>query len=358
MPEAHAEERLRPPLTLVLGPAGAGKTEWVLARFLNCDGRALLVVSSPDQAETRAAQIAARSGQSDKEVRGQIFSFHSLVAEIGKAAPDDGSRTIGRAFQRLILAELLPRTLRADDFLGRMLEAPGFVGALAERIREWKLALITPDALEQGATAASELLDDPHFPVKARELARLFRAYQTFLTQNRLHDEEDRLCRAAARVAENAAPLPYHADQLLVDGFYRFNRAQRALLAAIAGRGVALGKPEVAVAVTLPYDPARPLLFAAPERTLHHLRAEFATHEETLPPRLDIRPPVLSRLESGLFGGDPTSCSPSPPAPLPSRERGAKHTFMRPTQAGVESKDLDLSPLSLEGRGAGGEGKP
>ena len=54
---------VRPPLTLVLGPAGAGKTEWVLERFSGSHGRALLVVSSPQQADTRAAQIAARAGK-------------------------------------------------------------------------------------------------------------------------------------------------------------------------------------------------------------------------------------------------------------------------------------------------------
>ncbi|HZO90404.1 MAG TPA: PD-(D/E)XK nuclease family protein [Chthonomonadaceae bacterium] len=292
---------MRPPLTLVLGPAGAGKTEWTMVRFLEGNGRALLVVSSPDQAETFAAQIAERAGLVAADVRGAIYAFPALVAEIAKSARDDGFRTIGRALQRLILADLLPRTLRVDDFLGRMLQAPGFVGALAERIREWKLAHITPEALEAGAEAASDLLDDPNFPVKVREFARLFRAYETFLAQNRLRDEEDRLRLAAEITAANTAPLPRNANLLLVDGFYRFNPAQRHLLAAIAGRGLALDKPEVTVAVTLPYDAARPLLFAAPERTLQTLRAEFDTREVALPPRPDVRPPALAALEARLF---------------------------------------------------------
>ena len=51
--------------------------------------------------------------------------------------------------QRLVIADLFPSIIRPDDFLGRMLRAPGFVPAFAERLREWKLAGLTPDLLEQ-----------------------------------------------------------------------------------------------------------------------------------------------------------------------------------------------------------------
>src|SRR4029453_16473333 len=138
-----------------------------------------------------------------------------------------------------------------------------------------------PDALEQGAVSAAQLLDDPAFPRKTQELVRLFRAYETFLTQNRLRDEEDCLRGAAERSAANV-PLPNNANLVLVDGFYRFTRAQRRLLATLARRGLEVGKPEVEVAITLPYHADRPLLFAAPERTLHTLRAEFVPREHLL----------------------------------------------------------------------------
>jgi ATP-dependent helicase/nuclease subunit B len=295
-----------------------------------------MVVSSPDQADTYAAQIAARAGIPSNDVRGKIHPFRSLVAALGASADNAGFQPIGRAFQRLILTELLPRTLRHDDFLGRMLEAPRFADALAERIREWKLARLTPDALEQGADAAAERLDDPSFRVKACELARLFHAYETFLMQNRLRDDEDLLRLAAEHVTAYTEPLPNNARFLLVDGFYRFNTAQRLLLAAIAGRGLPFGKPELSVAVTLPYDASRPLLFAAPERTLRILRAEFTTQEETLTPPADVRPPMLSLLEAHLFESQ-----------LHREEgRGKREESTKPVQS-----TLTPSPSSNIGRG-------
>src|SRR5207247_6938905 len=114
-----------------------------------------------------------------------------------------------------------------------MREAPGFIGALAERLREWKLACLTPDHLEAGAETVAAALDDPTFARKATELARVFRAYETFLLQNRLRDEEDGLRLAAARIADLTASPPDNAELFCVDGLYRFNLALRLLLSAI-----------------------------------------------------------------------------------------------------------------------------
>ncbi|HZT44514.1 MAG TPA: PD-(D/E)XK nuclease family protein [Chthonomonadaceae bacterium] len=309
-PIAGIEPDGRPPLTLLLGPAGAGKTEWALERFLQPDTRPLLIVSSPEQAQTRAVQIAARSGRPDAEIRSAILPFRSFATEIARSARQDGFSTIGRAFQRLVLADLCATAIDKDGFLGRMRSAPGFAAALAERIREWKLACLTPDLLEASAPEAALEMDDPVFAVKAQELARLFRAYETFLTRNRLRDEEDCL-RLAAKAAAGTSPLLNNANLVLVDGFYRFNRAQRQLLAALAGRRQQGGRMDVEVAVTLPYAPCRPLLFAAPERTLRLLRAEFTTREIVLESRPADRPAPLALLSDRIFAPEPMQGSAS-----------------------------------------------
>lgn len=302
---------LQPPLALALGPAGSGKTHWALERFRAHPGRALLVVSSSEQAATCARRIAEGHGQAEAEVRGSITHFHGLTTALLSARGDDGYRVIRRLLQRLALVELFQTHIRPDDFLGRMHSAPGFIPALVERLREWKLACLTPDLLEQAAEAVAAQQNDPPFLAKTRELVRLFRAYETFLAQNRLRDEEDCLRLAAECAADTARPLYRDLDTVIVDGFFRFNRAQRRLLAALAGRGLEEGYPEISVAVTLPFEPDRSLLFAAPERTVATLRAEFSTQETTLAPRCDPSSPLL-HLERHLFASDP------PAAPLPS----------------------------------------
>ena len=314
-----AETPPSPSLTLILGPAGAGKTEWALRRFVHCretGEHALLVVSSPQQAQTRAEQLAERLGCAPADVLGSLRTFRQLASDLAAENEErEAYRAIGRPFQRLALSTLFPENIRDGDFLGRMLRAPGFVPALAERLREWKLACLTPDLLEQCGPPLADELADPTFPYKTRELARLFRAYETFLTRNRLRDDEDGLRFAVERVHAQSTPLPWNVSCILVDGFYRFNPMQRLLLAALAERDcppreAMPGEPgksdresdkKVEVIVTLPYESRRPLLFAAPSRTLSLLRQEFACREIALTHSSPSRPPALALLSDALF---------------------------------------------------------
>lgn len=291
----------QPPLTVVLGPASSGKTGSVLARLREDPAHTLLVVSSPEQNETCLRRLAADGPGADAVFRSRILFFSSLVRSIVSLAAEEGYQTIGRTFQRIVLADLFTDVIRPDDFLGRMRQSPGFPGALAERIREWKLACITPELLEESAEPAALRLQDPTFRRKTEEFARLFRSYTQFLQRNRMRDEEDLLHQACAIATHGARALPNGARLLLVDGYHLLNPAQRRLLAALAGRNLAFGKPEIAVVVTLSCDPARPLLFAAPLRTLETLRLEFRTEEILLAAPGGRRPSSLERLEAGLF---------------------------------------------------------
>ena len=309
---SEAKLEKRPALTLLTGPAGSGKTEWALERLETCwkaGRRGLLIVSSPQQAQTRAEQLAARLNLSAEELLPCIVTFRQFAArlieaEIGENAdisPAQG--VIGRAFQRLAIADLFPATIRPDDFLGRMLRAPGFVPAFAERVREWKLAGLTPDLLEQSGPLLVAPLSDPTFPRKTQELARLYRAYEAFLTRNQLRDEEDCLRLAVERVASGASGLHPQTACVIVDGFYRFNAMQRRLLGALSGHVPGSGPDTlpIEVAVTLPFEACRPLLFAAPSRTLMLLRQEFACREVPLAFTSPARPHALALLSDRLF---------------------------------------------------------
>lgn len=350
------------PLALILGPAGAGKTEWAIRKFVaawNTPRPLLLIVSSPQQAQTRAEQLAARLGCKPADVLPGLRTFRQLAAELvanlllptppnssqeqeppmpepehqsyeeqdyseqdyaeqvyqderGEEPDIPSLRPIGRAFQRLALADLFRDTIRPDDFLGRMLRAPGFVPALSERVREWKLACLTPELLNQAGPALANALGDPTFTRKTAELARLFHAYESFLTRNRLRDDEDTLRLAVEGIRSGSICLPNNAVGVIVDGFYRFNPMQRRLLSALAASVHPQNGARVKVAVTLPYEASRPLLFAAPARTLGLLRHEFQCRETTLVYRSPARPASLALLGDRLFEAEKTDFPSSP----------------------------------------------
>lgn len=298
------EDVLPPPLHLLRGSARSGKTARLLTRFLEKDGKALLIVASPEHADTLARTAAQRTGLAAADYSPRILSLHGFVERLRDAMPDS-LRVIGQTFQKLILTELIPQTLRPEDFFGAMIESPGFASALTERIREWKFACLTPDGLEQGLASVPETEDA--FTRKTEELIRLFRAYTQFLRRHELADSEDALQQVIAHLQTHPIALPFDADCVLIDGFFRFNLAQRRLLHALASRETLPGLPPVEVTITLPADPARPFLFAASDRTYATLCEEFTVREEFLPCRTEDIPESLSVLERRVFAPNVSS---------------------------------------------------
>ncbi|MCS6776907.1 MAG: PD-(D/E)XK nuclease family protein [Chloroherpetonaceae bacterium] len=295
----------RPPLTLVLGPARSGKTRLVADRFLEAFDHALFVTLSPQSARVLTERFHALSHRTLEEIQARIQPFRDLARWVH--SPD--ARVINATLQQLILAELVPRYIRAGDYLGSMRQAPGFVTALAERIREWKLCGITPDLLEAGGHVAFREPSSKSSLRKTAELARLFRAYEHFLRAHRLCDPEDTLLQATAHLRSTRTALPGTTTLIIVDGFYWFNRAQRDLLAAMAQC-----EPPCQIVVTLPYEPQRSVLFGAPERAYQAFHEEFQVSEVVLPARTDNRPGPLIRLERYLFMPPRTSAEPPPHA--------------------------------------------
>ncbi len=296
-------ETPKPRLTIVMGSAGSGKTQWLQERFQQSLGHALLVVASDGEAELVRAELARRTGYPIADFKTNIVPFRRFVHEIATLHLTESSRILSTPFQRLLVEDICDKTLHPEGFLGQMRGSSGFVSELIARFREWKLACITPNALRESAERLKTAGERETFIRKTEEFARLFGAYEHFLRSNGLTDSEDQLHYATRRLEERLV-LPGSPKLVLVDGFFRLNRAQIKFLQAVAGQSSG-----VELVVTLPFDTSRPLLFSASERTLHTLRQEFDTQEISLEANRSLSP--LSYLESQLFA------TPQEPEPLP-----------------------------------------
>ena len=293
----------RTSLDLVLGPVGSGKSSAAVARFCECPGESLLVVTTKAQADWLSLRVEHACAMPSVEARARILPWSSLISEILRSDRGMNRAPISRPFQRILLSTLVPATIREDDFLGKMLFAPGFVSALQESIREWKLAGATPAAFGVAAQRA-EKGGTMHPAAKMGEIERLFSAYERFLQENGLCDEEDSLHRAAELLTTGVSVAPKESRRIIVHGFYRFTAAQHKLLVALAESATLEAEAEPALTITLPWEERRPLLFAAPGRTLAQLRTNFETRESRLPndgPGKSERSQNLLRLSRDLF---------------------------------------------------------
>jgi ATP-dependent helicase/DNAse subunit B len=260
------------PLSLLAGPANAGKVALLLERYLGAlDEDPILIVPNRPDVDRAERELLKQTGAL---VGGSIGTFDDLFERIARG--NGAHRPVVTEAQRALLLRRV--VAGANGGLGPSARFGGFADALGATVAELESALLEPGELEG-------------------ELGRLYGAYRAELDRLGLWDRELERRHAAERAGGELAawsPRPVFAY-----GFEDLTGAEWALLEALAARAE--------VTVSLPYEPGRDA-FASLSRTSDDLNA-LATTREELPPNPSARTAPLAYLERGLFGEEG-----SPPA--------------------------------------------
>ncbi|MBA3364277.1 MAG: PD-(D/E)XK nuclease family protein [Actinobacteria bacterium] len=264
------------PLTLLVGPANAGKVALLLERYLALIQRdPVLIVPNRSDVEAVERELLR---QSPALFGGTIGTFDDLFERLARG--NGGHREVlTEAQRRLVLRRVVDST--SLQGLGASARFPGFAEALGITIAE----------LESGFVEAQEL---------EGELQDLYLGYRRELDRLGLWDRELERRYAADRVAGELAA--WDGRPVLAYGFEDLTGAQWALLESLAGRSE--------VTVSLPYEPGR-AAFASLERTAGDLAALASGRIEELPPAYgEFAEPALAHLERTLFGASRASPPP------------------------------------------------
>ncbi|HSC49642.1 MAG TPA: hypothetical protein VLD16_05195, partial [Gaiellaceae bacterium] len=190
------------PLSLLAGPANAGKVALLLERYLGALGSdPILIVPNRPDVDRAERELLRRSGAL---VGGTIGTFDDLFAGIARG---NGAHrpVISQAQRTLLLRRLVSRAQ------GRSARFSGFADSLGSTLSELESALLEPAELDG-------------------ELADLYRAYREELDRLGLWDRELERRHAAERAAGDLgawAPRPVFAY-----GFEDLTGAEWALLEA------------------------------------------------------------------------------------------------------------------------------
>jgi ATP-dependent helicase/nuclease subunit B len=255
------------PLTLLAGPANAGKVALLLERYLaELDREPVLIVPNRSDVE-RVERELLRSGGC--LMAGWIGTFNDLFERIARQG--QSSRRPLSDLQRTLLIRRLVDRDRNGDRPGA--PVAGLADSVSAAIAELGAGLVEPEQAEG-------------------ELARLYAAYRAELERLGVWDRELERRYAAERVgAEFEA---WDGQPVFAYGFEDLTGAQWALIEALAGRAE--------VTVSLPYEPGR-AAFAALGRIAADLAGLADTRVEELPPRAgEFVHPALAHLERNLFG--------------------------------------------------------
>ena len=253
------------PLSLLAGPANAGKVALLLERYLGAlDEDPILIVPNRPDVDRAERELLKQTGAL---VGGSIGTFDDLFERIARG--NGAHRPVVTEAQRALLLRRV--VAGANGGLGPSARFGGFADALGATVAELESALLEPGELEG-------------------ELGRLYGAYRAELDRLGLWDRELERRHAAERAGGELAawsPRPVFAY-----GFEDLTGAEWALLEVLAARAE--------VTVSLPYEPGRDA-FASLSRTSDDLNA-LATTREELPPNPSARTAPLAYLERGLFG--------------------------------------------------------
>jgi ATP-dependent helicase/DNAse subunit B len=271
------------PITLITGPANAGKAELVMdavRRHIAHAQEPLLIVPTRADVEHYLRELAGR--QVAMGVR--VEPFAGLIGEaIRRAAIEEP--VLGSLARERVLEVLASRA-------GGPPVAAGMLRALGDFLAELQVRRVTPARLSRAL--ASLQAADGDGPSRT-DLGRLFADYHATLARIGRIDQEQRAARALDALRER--PALWGRTPVL---FYGFDDLTPQQLDAIETLGRVV---DAEVSVSLAYEPGR-VAFAGRAASFHAL-APIADRERRLEPRAEYYAPApraaLSHLERSLF---------------------------------------------------------
>jgi ATP-dependent helicase/DNAse subunit B len=255
-------------LSLLVGPANAGKVSLLLERYLEAlPQEPFLIVPNRSDVDRVERELVARRGCL---FGGALGTFDDVFERL-TWGDSDRRPVASDAQQHLALRRAVART--SLNGLSRSAQSGGFADTLREAIRELAAGLVEPADVEG-------------------DVAALYAAYRAELVSLGLWDRE--LLRAHAVERLRSELDAWHGEPVFAYGFEDLTAAEWALLETLAGR--------TDVTVSLPYEPGR-TAFESLRLTADALTALAGSIEE-LPAAakttFDVHP-ALAYLERSLF---------------------------------------------------------
>ncbi len=280
------------PITLITGPANAGKAQVVMdavRRHLAHGEAPLLVVPTRADAEHYLRELAGGGAA----IGARVERFDGLIAEaVGRAGK--GEPVLGAIAREALLSALVSRGEHARP-------APGLVRALAACIAELQVGRVRPARLS-AALRAWQTADGA--AASASLLGEVFSEYQRALAELARVDGEQRGARALDALRRQP-PLWGRTPVL----FYGFDDLTPQQLDAIETLGAVVGAE---VTVSLAYEPGR-TAFAGRASSFQALEPLASEHRQ-LPARSEHYAPgaraALGHLERSLFEPEPMRVDP------------------------------------------------
>ncbi|HSM58185.1 MAG TPA: hypothetical protein VK879_18675, partial [Candidatus Sulfomarinibacteraceae bacterium] len=309
------------PISLLVAPGGAGKTDYALQLVRQTtDGLhqlARVCVANRQQAMSWQRRLVQGPGDRPGHIGVEVMTFDDLYAACLDAAGWTVTRIDETVEHRLIRAAAQQLDLA---HYGALRQRPGFIQELRRLIGEFKSTQLRPQQLADGIEALGN-------EARLREVVQLYKRYNDLLQEQQWTDSRGLGWMALAALQGDSASHAYAWPRahlwplLIVDGFDSFTQTQLALLKQ-------LGQRVDRLIITLTGDAGADTPRRA-HRRFHRTRRELEQRlnvtAQPLPARSARPAPrgALAHLRENLFVGSTTQ----------QPDDGAVHMLEAPTPA-------------------------
>ncbi|MEG2456051.1 MAG: ATP-dependent nuclease subunit B, partial [Oscillospiraceae bacterium] len=210
-------------LTLLIGRAGSGKSDFLVTQICQSTQRRQLLIV-PEQFSHEAERRLCAVGGNGISRHGEVLSFTRLYNRVcavcgGGAAPslDGGGRL-------LLMHNAVGQVAAHLSVYARPSQKPQFLSGLLTTLDECKSYCVTPEDLGEAASQTDGLEGQ-----KLADLALIFGAYEA-LCARAAADPRDQLTKLAARLKESGFA---RGLDIYIDGFTDFTPQERLVLSAL-----------------------------------------------------------------------------------------------------------------------------
>ena len=291
--------------TLLIGPAGCGKTQGISDSF----GEALSAAADPLAEDLFFVVPSAEHTERVVSLliqRGLKGFFHKRVTTLSRLAGDIFRVTdipVASSLTRTMIVRDLIRE-NAWDYFSEVWEQPGFLGLMAQFITELKESCVSPVIFRERMNALKGF--EPAYGAKYEALADFYEQYEARLKAQGLRDSQDALGIFRERKKKEEG-LPPRFKSIWVDGFFDFSNLQLEYL-----RELSAVAEDITITLTKEDDQEREGAFEAVSRTQQDLEKLGFKAQRMKPRSYRTEKPSLLFLQKNIFSQKTSGSAPAP----------------------------------------------
>jgi ATP-dependent helicase/nuclease subunit B len=334
-----------PRLAVLVGPAGIGKTRFLLENFSRLVQESdnpfrqdvLLILPTAEHRERMVDLMLRKEGSGFFGER--VTTLSRLMQEFLKAGDFSWATDVERRF---LLTEILAE--KGGAYFQEVATLPGFLEKMSDFVGELKESLVSLEDLRKGVAKLKKTF--PETAEKYETLLQIHEAYEKRLTALGYRDRRDALS-LLKEIPAGKKGKAHRFRHLFLDGFFDFSPSQLEFLRWLSERSER-------VTLTLSVDPSRKEegLFEIPFETLKELEAlgfevvpfEGKTNERATSPE-------LRQIEANLFREEAKAGALSTPETLLILEatgiRGEVEMIAREIRKRVRAGNLNFSDIAV-----------